>query len=180
MIKNISEEVNLLSINASIEAAMAGSNGNGFYVIAEEIRRLSEETDENLKEMKQTVSDVTNAFQEISCNSKELLEFLNSNVRKDYNILIDISSSYGTDMETLSEGAIKMDNITKSIFIYMNEICKSIEAITYSTNNILDNSKETNTEIKSIEKIVNGLGKSIEEENLLLSKLQISLKQFVI
>lgn len=180
IIKNISKEVNLLSINASIEAARAGSNGNGFYVIAEEIRRLSEETDENLKEMKQTVSDVTNAFQEISCNSKELLEFLNTKVRKDYNILIDISSSYGTDMETLSEGAIKIDNITKSIFIYMNEICKSIEGITYSTNNILDNSKETNTEIKSIEEIVNGLGKSIEEENLLLSKLQISLKQFVI
>lgn len=65
------KKVNVLSINALIEAARAGSNGNGFYVIAEEIRRLSKETDENLKEMKQTVFDVTNAFQEISCNSKE-------------------------------------------------------------------------------------------------------------
>ena len=57
----------------------------------------------------------------------------------------------------------------------MNEICKSIEEITYLTNNILDNSKETNIEIKSIEGIINGLGEAIEE-NTLLSKLQRYLK----
>jgi phosphate/phosphite/phosphonate ABC transporter binding protein len=58
LIKNIARNTNLLALNASIEAARAGSAGKGFSVVAEEIKRLSENTDRFVKEIEQIVATI--------------------------------------------------------------------------------------------------------------------------
>lgn len=58
IVRKVSDQTRLLSLNASIEAARAGAAGRGFAVVAEEIRRLSDETRHALKDAVSTVSAI--------------------------------------------------------------------------------------------------------------------------
>ncbi|WP_053764592.1 methyl-accepting chemotaxis protein [Leptospirillum ferriphilum] len=73
-IKEISVQVNLLSLNAAIEAAHAGEAGRGFSVVAEEIKKLSERTRLAVGEIDRTVSAVRNELAGVKGNVEVLNE----------------------------------------------------------------------------------------------------------
>lgn len=63
-VQSIAEQTNLLALNATIEAARAGENGRGFAVVATEIRKLADDTKENLEGMEQFVGHIHTAAEE--------------------------------------------------------------------------------------------------------------------
>ncbi|GAB6099196.1 hypothetical protein JCM16358_10750 [Halanaerocella petrolearia] len=60
IISNISERINLLALNASIEAARAGRHGQGFNVVAEEIRNLASQTQDSIDGIRQMIKKLVN------------------------------------------------------------------------------------------------------------------------
>ena len=95
-IKQISSQTNLLALNAAIEAAAAGQSSKGFAVIADEISRLSDETNKYLQE----IQDYTNA--------------LNESVLSAVNALVNVNSAIDNEMKGVYEMDSLLDKIHES------------------------------------------------------------------
>lgn len=89
LISGIAGQTNLLALNASIEAARAGEHGKGFAVVASEIGTLADQSAVYVKEITEVVRSVKNAFENLADNSRDILEFVDGRVRKDYELLVD-------------------------------------------------------------------------------------------
>jgi methyl-accepting chemotaxis protein len=111
IISGIAANTNLLAMNAAIEAAHAGEAGRGFAVVADEIRRLSETTRENSKNISQTLSSIIKGINITSQRSNETDDLI-------IGMSEEINGFGGTMAEligTLSELADKSTEITAAL-----------------------------------------------------------------
>lgn len=101
-ILNIASQTNLLALNASIEAARAGEAGMGFAVVADEIRVLAENSSKTANDIQYISNIVTNAVARLAENSRQMLDFVEKDVVKDYDAFVEIVNRYEEDAELMS------------------------------------------------------------------------------
>ena len=128
IVAGIAEQTNLLALNASIEAARAGEQGKGFSVVAESIKKLSEQSKESVKEIN------TNLV-----HFKGNIESLVEQIENQYFILEKETLNL-QDVENLSFDANKSINYIASSMINtindLNEQSKSIESLSNNIKNL--------------------------------------------
>ncbi len=127
VIQNITDQTNLLAMNAAIEASHAGDMGKGFSVVADEIRTLSEDTAENAK-------SITNIIKNITKRVEETME-LASNSGKSIDNILDISESTAKVVSEI--------NIANSeLEIGGRDILETIKHLNQITNEIKNSVKD--------------------------------------
>lgn len=157
LITNISEETNLLSINASIEAARAGENGKGFGIVAEEVRRLAEESNEASNEIISLINEVQGNIKNTALKVENVSENINSGVNK--------AAIAEKRFEKISEAINIVSEKIHDIAAAAEQQAASMEQISGAMDEISGITVSTADDSYKMDTLVKGERKSMEEAN---------------
>lgn len=142
VIMNVSSQTNLLSLNASIEAARAGEAGKGFAVVAGEIGALAEQSRQTVIQIQAVTQEVTAAVENLSANSRKLLDFVVKDVTADYEDFLLIGEQYSQDGASVDELMREFSGIAQELFEGMEGIKNSMSDISKAAEEGADGTTE--------------------------------------
>jgi len=179
-ILEISSQTNLLALNASIESARAGEAGKGFSVVAEQIKKLAEDSKITVNEIHNTVNVIFEAVNNLTHISKETLTYIETKVVDSYKESVLVGESYEKDALYVNNLVSDLSATSEKLLISIKTVTESINGISEASNDGATSTSDVANKILKIKdksnevKIeTNNLNESVERLNNLILKFNI-------
>ena len=177
-IQEIASQTNLLALNASIEAARAGEAGKGFAVVAEEIKKLSEDTGEEISKVNDLTAKVFESVKALSRESNAVLEFINGTVMSDYNKLETLVTEYQKDTGYYNQASESIGASAESVRDSVDSINEMIDAISMAQKELSDAATSVNENLQKITYSSENMSQDTKEVLESVNSLQETMQSF--
>lgn len=177
IINSIAKQTNLLALNASIEAARAGKAGNGFTVVANEIRNLSEESTESADKISDLINIIKeenqDATENMSAGKEEIEEGIGA-VQESSQAFKDIESALRKVEDGIDESTLFVEEATQSSKDIVNNM-DNIAGISQENTALSEEVKsQSEMQLNEVEKIIH----RTDELSKMISELNGLIKEF--
>ncbi len=133
-IMQITTQTNLLSLNASIEASRAGEAGKGFSVVADEIRKLAEQSKTAVLKIQEMTTRVTGSVDNLSNCANNLLAFVSVNVVKDYKNMLEVAGQYSNDANYVNDLVTEFSATAEELLASLENVMTAVDGVATAAN----------------------------------------------
>lgn len=133
-IVQITKQTNLLSLNASIEAARAGDAGRGFAVVASEIGNLANSSSRTASEIQHLVEESNLSIEMVRECFNDIIQFMEKDVATEFESFVNLSKGYSTSVETIRSAIHEIENRTSDCVQSVDNIKVQIGNVRMASN----------------------------------------------